>query len=137
MHRGQRHPRPGAPGSRGRRRTRAGPGGARVHLREGGGEVASDIGGGGRWEEIAGMERDFAQIKHPPGFGYTSRSTANRGASIYQILEILEGVRITISSPMDAKGLLAAAADRSRFLDAYGFFRRKIKKITDCYTYVS
>ncbi len=46
VHRSQRHPRPGAPGPRGRRRACAGPGGARVHLREGGGEVASDIGGG-------------------------------------------------------------------------------------------
>lgn len=29
---------------------------------------------------------------------------------------------------MDAKGLLSRAADHSRFLDAYGFIRRKIKK---------
>lgn len=29
---------------------------------------------------------------------------------------------------IDAKGLLAAAADRSRFLDAYGFARRKLTK---------
>lgn len=53
MHRSQRDPRPGAPGPRGRCRARAGPGGARVHLREGGGEVAGDIGGGGRLKEIA------------------------------------------------------------------------------------
>lgn len=57
MHRIQRHLRSGAPGPRGRCDARAGPGGARVHLREGGGEVASDIGGGGRWEELVSPNR--------------------------------------------------------------------------------
>lgn len=37
-------------------------------------------------------------------------------------------VRITNTNLMDAKGLLVTAADRSRVLDAYAFFRRTIKK---------
>ena len=45
MYSSERHPRPGAPGPRGRRPARAGPGGTRVHLREGGGEVEGDTGG--------------------------------------------------------------------------------------------
>lgn len=47
VHRSQRHPCPGAPGPGGRRPARAGSGGARVHLREGGGEVEEGAGGGG------------------------------------------------------------------------------------------
>ena len=43
VHRSQRHPRPGAPGPGGRRPARAGPCGARVHIRGGGGEVKGDI----------------------------------------------------------------------------------------------
>lgn len=35
---------------------------------------------------------------------------------------------ITNTNLIDAKGLLATAADRSRFLDTYAFFRRKIKR---------
>lgn len=37
-------------------------------------------------------------------------------------------MRITNTNLIDAKGLLATAADRSRFLDTYAFFRRKIKR---------
>lgn len=46
--------------SRGRRGARAGLGGARVYLREGGGEMEGATRRDRRWEGIAGRVQDFA-----------------------------------------------------------------------------
>lgn len=81
-HRSQRHPRPGAPGPRGRCEVCAGPGGARVHLREGGGEVAGDTGGGGRCEEIAVRSRMWIECSLATKVGIHTRSDNRPGIEI-------------------------------------------------------